>query len=1072
VIHVYRYISALAVLLVLCSAYGLTVAPWLEPPPIERRQDSDDTQPQAQIPADNNDELKALFPADHWVHNNPKVFEADPCKLFIQDYQPLENGDLELKPCVLIFYAGAPTTTAAGGDSASRGRPIILEAPRAQLTFDRAVDFKRAEFGRVQKGTLSGDIVIHSPPTAPGARDQLLVRTRAVWLDRESIRTSNEVEFQYGDSSGKGRILEIALRTATPEEKKAGKSKLGAVQTVSLKHLDYLRVATAGRSLLGGALPENNNTPAPATGSEQPPIEVTCQGEFSIDVVSRLARFERQVEVRRLLAGLPPDQLFCEELMLAFSEAAKSPAEATAPAAPTGDEPLAGRLSRIVAMGAPAVLQAPSSGVHAIAAFMEYSLADRYATLKSDQQTPQASLRRGDDHFRAPQLHYQMAAEEGRIGRLHAGGPGELTMVQQRGTERQTITARWEKELLIQPQQGEHVISLLEQASVTVDPLGRFDGRELHLWVKEVPIPAGEAGDVKAPPTGEPQKPKMTVIPDRLLATGGVHVVSQQIDVDTPRLEAWFINVPAEPAPLQPLAPPPRIREPVRPAAYSPDEAPHATIRSVVHEPVLHKFHVQGNKIQLRAVVRGPQFAVEDLYIDGQAAIDETRTAEPGQEPMRLRGEWLELLRGTQPDSTIQVKGHPAEVGARGMWLAGNKIDVSRGKNEMRIDGPGEATMPAEGAAQGTGNRGLGTGDRGQASPQKVHIVWQQGLIFDGLTARFAGDVQTRTATQVALAPLLEATLSRRVDFQALGGPAAALGGGAVAQQAAPPGVGQPELARVVLDGGAGGVYVENRGVNEFGEQISREQMKARNLAMDRIAGTLYAAGPGWVSSVRKSSPMRQPAPAATSQWPVSTAPLPIIRGQEPSAEPQQLTSVHVSFEKELVGDLNKRQIEFHQNVLTTYSRATAFTDLIKADPLDKLAEGVILMQSDNLLVRELIQGPVRWFEMEATGHTRVWGTRADVDAPIISYSSAKDLLTLRGDGRARAKVWMSRVPGQAPSWIDAEEVRYNIRTGELQQDNASNIHIELGPLGPLKNVPNLAAPVNTAPKKKQPSRK
>jgi hypothetical protein len=1077
VIHVYRYISALAVLLVLCSAYGLTVAPWLEPPPIERRPDPDETQAQAQIPAENNDELKALFPADHWVHNNPKVFEADPCKLFIQDYQPLENGDLELKPCVLIFYAGAPTATATtgGGSSASRGRPIILEAPRAQLTFDRAVDFKRAEFGRVQKGTLSGDIVIHSPPTAPGARDQLLVRTRAVWLDRESIRTSNEVDFQYGDSSGKGRILEIALRTATPEEKKAGKSKLGAVQTVSLKHLDYLRVATAGRGLLGNALPENNNTPAVAAATEQPPIEVTCQGEFSIDLMSRLARFERQVEVRRLLPGLPPDQLFCEELILAFSEAVKTPAEASASPSSTGDDPLAGRLSRIVGMGAPAVLQAPSSGVHATAAFMEYSMADRYATLKSDQQTPQASLRRGDDHFRAPQLHYQMAAEEGRIGRLHAGGPGELTMVQQRGTERQTITARWQKELLIQPQQGEHVVSLLEQASVTVDPLGRFDGRELHLWVKEVPAPAAEAGDAKTPPADERAKPKMTVTPDRLLAIGSVHVVSQQIDVDTPRLEAWFINVPAEPAPLQPLAPPPRIREPVRPAAFSPDETPYATIRSVVHEPVLQKFHVQGNKIQLRAVVRGPQFAIEDLYIDGQAAIDETRTAEPGQEPLRLRGEWLEVLRGTQSNSTIQVKGHPAEIGARGMWLAGKKIDVFRGRNEMRIDGPGEATMPA---GEGSGFRVQGSEPGRQeirnttnGPPQKVHIVWQQGLVFDGLTARFAGEVQTRTASQVAIAPLLEATLSRRVDFQALGGPAAALGGGAVTQQTAPAGVGQPELARVFLDGGTAGVYVENRGVNELGEQISREQMRARNLAIDRIAGTMYAAGPGWVSSVRKGSPMRPPTPAATSQWPVSTAPLPIVRGQEPSAEPQQLTSVHVAFEKELVGDSNKRQIEFHQNVLTTYSRATAFTDLIKADPLDKLAEGVILMQSDNLLVRELIQGPVRWFEMEAAGHTKVWGTRADVDAPIITYSSAKDLLTLRGDGRARAKVWMSRVPGQAPSWIDAEEVRYNIRTGELQQDNASNIHIELGPLGPLKGVPNLSAPVDTTRKRKQPSR-
>src|SRR4029077_3462596 len=91
----------------------------------------------------------------------------------------------------------------------------------------------------------------------------------------------------------------------------------------------------------------------------------------------------------------------------------------------------------------------------------------------------------------------------------------------------------------------------------------------------------------------------------------------------------------------------------------------------------------------------------------------------------------------------------------------------------MRIDGPGEATMPAAGGdrRQGTGDRGQESVAKGQAPQQKMHIVWQERLVFDGLTARFVGEVQTRTATQVALAPLLEATLSQRVDFQALGGP-------------------------------------------------------------------------------------------------------------------------------------------------------------------------------------------------------------------------------------------------------------------------------------------------------------
>ena len=101
------------------------------------------------------------------------------------------------------------------------------------------------------------------------------------------------------------------------------------------------------------------------------------------------------------------------------------------------NDPLAGRLKRIVAIGAPAVLQAPTSGVEAIAAYMEYSLADRSITLKSDKRNkvPQVSLRRLEQHFVAPELHYQMA-EEGRLGRLHAAGPGELRVMEGHGAER------------------------------------------------------------------------------------------------------------------------------------------------------------------------------------------------------------------------------------------------------------------------------------------------------------------------------------------------------------------------------------------------------------------------------------------------------------------------------------------------------------------------------------------------------------------------------------------------------------------------------------------------------------
>ena len=62
VIHVYRYISALTVLLILCSTYALAVAPWFEPPPIERQLTTNDLAPPP-LSTDNEKELAALFPA-------------------------------------------------------------------------------------------------------------------------------------------------------------------------------------------------------------------------------------------------------------------------------------------------------------------------------------------------------------------------------------------------------------------------------------------------------------------------------------------------------------------------------------------------------------------------------------------------------------------------------------------------------------------------------------------------------------------------------------------------------------------------------------------------------------------------------------------------------------------------------------------------------------------------------------------------------------------------------------------------------------------------------------------------
>jgi hypothetical protein len=184
------------------------------------------------------------------------------------------------------------------------------------------------------------------------------------------------------------------------------------------------------------------------------------------------------------------------------------------------------------------------------------------------------------------------------------------------------------------------------------------------------------------------------------------------------------------------------------------------------------------------------------------------------------------------------------------------------------------------------------------------------------------------------------------------------------------------------------------------------------------------------------------------------------VSSESQAADQQPLTSIHVAFEREIVGDLNRREIEFRQQVLTTYSPANDFNDVIAADPIGKLGPGMVLMQSDVLTITEFVIPPLRWFELRATGHTQVRGEKVDVDAPIVGYSSDKEVLTIQGDGRADAKAWWHQTPGDDPIRYEGQLLRYNLRTGNLVNEVIKNLHIPLGP-----NI-KLPAPSLPVPKK------
>jgi len=1003
-IHLRRWLFATCVLVVAYATYAWLAAPLLEPPPAVAVANPPITPDR--MPAPPADDILDLFPPDAWERTGAKKIETEQCTLLLKDYQPTADGRLELKPATLIFYAASEKD--AAGKIKSKGRPIVLRAPQgAVLQFDKPLDFARAEFGRLIGGRLPGEITIFSPPSKAGANDALQLTTRNLQMDSQRAFTPADVDFQYGDSYGRGRDLTLFLK---PSEANGEETAFGGVSTLQLSRIERLHLDLPGDSLV----PDLSNRPAAASPKKKAPIEITCRGMFVFDFEQRLAAFDDQVEITRLLPGGLPDKLSCHRLRIYLGDDAtkKAAADKLAAAAAAGLEvppdPLHNvAVSKIVATGSPVELEGPSTGLYVKAARMELTPPLRRIALESGQGLKQVTLRQGPHAFDAVELQYEMSPTGG-LGRLWAAGPGRLQTMQLLGGQPRTLDAKWNKELRIQPQDGAQVVSLVSQAAVSMQTLGTFVADELHFWLQEVPrsqlLPAETdmLGSTAhgAQPGASAGQPKVQIVPDRLLALRGVEVESPKLHAKTERLEAWFFK-PDPAAVAAAKEQPPPFKPGTLMGKANEQEGPP------------QKFDVSGQLVQLRVASGEGVNGVEDLTIQGNASIDEIQTSQPGQAPLKLRGEAVELRGGTTPDAIVHVVGQPAKISARGLSLQGDAIHLHRGENRVWIDGPGDATFPLPQKIPPAG--------RPVEPPEFMRVTWQRKMNFDGQTVHLEEDVQARTATQLVLCGQLDASINERIDF------------------ARPQLEGKVSLAEMKLDGG---VYLENRTLDETGQQTSFDTLETPNLYINQLTGAIRAIGKGKLLTIRKGSIQ---VPGA----PIPAAPAP--GGNDANL----LTHLLVSFQRGMAGDLNKRTVQFEQNVETVYTRVADWRDRLTIEMIDQrglpaLGEQGILMTSDTMQVAQVVPpaGGVPSYELISEGNTRVDGREFTARAHRITYTSLKDMLVVKGDGRADAELWYTQKGSASHAYQAAREFRYWPKTGAIEiQDGARGV-IELQQLG------------------------
>lgn len=1004
-----RFIAALLAIGLVFGVYALAIAPWLEPPQVKPPEYTGGPKPY-----DSSLNLRVfddLFADGSWELDDPKVIETASCTMLLQDYKPLPDGRMEITPCTLIFYM-APTKAAklSGGKNPERRRVVMRALKGAILEFDRPLDVGRAEFGRLTGGQLKGVVQITSPRTSENLNDELMVTTEGVRIERQKIYTPHEVDFRFGASHGRGRDLTITL-LPPDEEKRASAQSLGGISYFQLSQVEHLHLEGVGELL--------QNRTVPAAPRAEPPLDIQCRGPLIVDFDHQQATLDDQVQVTRVYPQGPPDKLTCDRLLFRLAGKAVTPSknkQSDDPSSPATQNGLSKSIERVIAVGTPAIIDAPQSGIYAKAASMDYSLATRLARLSNGPTGAPVILRQGKNRFEARAIEYE-AAEPGHLGKLFATGPGELEFVQESG---EAIQASWKKSLHLRPHEGSQAISLLEDARITAGPMGEFAASEMHLWLKEIPRSAKTT--VKGTASA---KPSFALVPQRMLALSGVEIDTPQLAAKTNRLEAWFAEATQQQeaaAGTQATMALPGMK-PARPAHEGGVEV-NGEGNNVPAST--QKLSVAGDLVQLQILRLQGKTVVEDLAITGKVQVNETQTQKPEDVPLKLAGDLVTLVRGSGPNAKLEVKGRPAQVSARGLTLSGATIHLHRGENRLWIDGPGEAELPVpqEGLQMRTlqpppteSPASVPAGfpvTKGGGEVRQMKVTWAKGMNFDGQRATFEGEVQARGEEEYAAAEGLSVTLTQRIDFSA-------------AKQAGP-----AEIATLTLEGGMSPILLQQVTRDKMGEQTAFNNLRAGKLTVDRLANTLTAEGPGEAWSVRKDSP------ALLADMP--DAP------QKPSDG--KLTYICVKFEGRINGKLDTHEIRFERQVDTTYSRVNDWKDRVFATKTEDLGPSGAHMTSDALTVTEMsLSKTQKWVELEATGNVIVDGKSFTARASRIGYTSDKDQLVLEGDGRNDAEFWHQAAPGSQHSYTAAGKIRFQRKTNTLEVDDGKSL--TLGSLPP-----------------------
>ncbi|MEE8450505.1 MAG: hypothetical protein V3R99_01285 [Thermoguttaceae bacterium] len=1034
--RVIRAIGSFAVVLAAYGAYALVAVPLIEPPTEARSDDLGHMTPTARIgnPAER---FASLFPADSWVFSEtPKILESEQGKLLFQDYKNLGEGTdgryrVQLIPLAIVFTPEADGDTDAGSTvgTQNEGETVVLEAPGgAVLEFDEPFRLSRMQIGRLIGGRLVGPVTIRGDGKLPGSGDDLLITTDNVQLSEKYITTSSVVDFRFGPHYGRGRGMTIKMSPGDESHRKDRRGpSIGGVESFELEHVERLCLELSEDELVSEQGTLASARPGRNVLGKSPSkllVEITCRGPFRFDVVGKVATFSDRVDVRLIHPNGPCDQLNCEELAIFFVTRTETTEPANNPESPdesqTADtfdlEP-----RRIVARGNPVIVAAPSKQVYARGQLLEYDLQAGAITLDG---TREVVLRQGLSEIHARKLDYRSNGP-GRLGDVIAEGPGWVRAVIDDQRADEPFEAGWNELLKVRRHEGSPVVSLYGSANLSSPETGRLDAPEIHFYLHETPrADDPEKFDVRPDRMLACQANQMLVSQELPAATeaGRLRSMNHNILLRTPqfsaalrRLELWFEEA-ATTSPGNTAAN-------RRPSVYGPIDSmvpnsmvpnsrvPNSRVPNSRVPAKKNHFEVVGQLLRAKVLMHGKEDPeLSELTVEGGIRFVETQTEKPDEKPMILDGDRLHAVDVSRPHAAVTVTGRPAHFEARGLSLTGSNINLNRGTNRLWIDGPGRMNVPVDQDLEG----------KPLSNPGTLEIEWQQRMEFDGRKASFEESVTATGPLQRLQTETLEDHFRQAINFSAET---------FEADQ-------QPDIQLLLC---RGGVRMDSR-TFEGQKQTSQESLQVVDLTINLDSGALTANGPGWVNSVRYGSADRLRLPGAERK----------DDAQGDGNDDEELKCLHVRFQGSIEGNvrLPHRRMTFLDQVRTAYAPVDRFDAMLTTNDPDVLGPEGVVMRCQRLSVHEMGATDARrgTVELEAHGNTVVEGVDFTARAIRMTYSQAKDMLVLEGDGRTDAELFRQEQVGGQTSQAAARKILYWPKTDQLRVEDARSFELSQFP--------------------------